>query len=84
MAITSNTSTFTNITVTTPDNIASYYMCMHARRALHEKSDLRQIYLVQIRSKKVLTGVKSKQRFAYKFTTPCKLVCKCAIHHLCH
>ena len=62
LAITSNTSTFTNITVTTPDTIASYYLCMHAHRALHEKSDLRQIYLVQIRSKKVLTRVKSRAK----------------------
>ena len=53
-----------------------------------KKFDLHQINSVQIWCKKVQTKVKSKAKmvntaFTYKFTTPCKPVCKCGIYHLC-
>ena len=46
-----------------------------------------QINSVQIWCKKLQIKVKSKAKmvntaFAYKFTTPCKPVCKCSIYHL--
>ena len=58
-----------------------------ARAPLHEKLHLNQIYSVQNMVQKVQTTVKLKTKivnttFVLKFTTPCKLVCKCDIYHL--
>ena len=56
-------------------------------RALH-KFDFHQIYAVQIWCKKVQTTVKSRAKivntaFTLEFTTPCKLVWRWGIYHLC-